>query len=305
MKKLKKIVKYCYLKTLKGGKCPIFTAIEAEYKNEFKIPHYGFQYTHKMNEVVGMMIADLYESINAKPNDIFVRAAYEQLAKEVIWQFEFLQNSDMKIYFEPYEGEGEPYKNSFEMLNDLHNYHMYFFKTECGFGEEECDEKDNIMLNKTGIVINGYELLINDVFRIIHDIFGHAAYGYSFGPIGEDYAWITHSQMFTPLARAAITTETRGQNCWVNYGPHMRKSNSELYNKNEEGWLHPVERPFAKQKMILLPEAVSGIRLLEQNNIVYGTLLKHWNPFLNLIHTHGYRKASRRSIFTNDIYSLY
>jgi hypothetical protein len=46
---------------------------------------------------------------------------------------------------------------------------------------------------------NNYELLVNDMFRIIHDIFGHAMNSYGFDPIGENKAWFTHIQIFSPL----------------------------------------------------------------------------------------------------------
>jgi hypothetical protein len=53
----------------------------------------------------------------------------------------------------------------------------------------------------------------NDMFRAVHDVFGHAASGRGFDPHGEEAAWLKHSTMYSPLARRAMTTETRGQNC--------------------------------------------------------------------------------------------
>ena len=53
----------------------------------------------------------------------------------------------------------------------------------------------------------------NDMFRAVHDVFGHAAAGRGFDPHGEEAAWLKHSGMYSPLARRALTTETRGQNC--------------------------------------------------------------------------------------------
>ncbi len=53
----------------------------------------------------------------------------------------------------------------------------------------------------------------NDMFRAVHDVFGHAASGRGFDPHGEEAAWLKHSTMYSPLARRALTTETRGQNC--------------------------------------------------------------------------------------------
>ncbi|MDY8134331.1 hypothetical protein [Aquimarina sp. 2201CG5-10] len=283
MKNLKELIKYCHIKVFNGNRCPILTKIESQYKNEYNIPHYDFFYYDSMNEEIGKKIADYFDATPHNSNNIYVKAAYEQLSKEVIDQFLFLQESEMKIDFEPFKGDGEPYKNSFEMLMDIHNYHMYFFKTESGFGESIKNE-DNMMLRKTGIFIKDYELLVNDIFRIVHDVFGHASYGYSFGPIGEDLAWMTHSKMFSPLARAAITTETRGQNCWVNFGPHLRNLNGKVYEKNEEKWIPPSQRPFAEQKMILLPKEISGVELHKNQGEVLANHIKDWNPLLSITH---------------------
>ncbi|MFF4810996.1 hypothetical protein ACFY03_22565 [Micromonospora chersina] len=53
----------------------------------------------------------------------------------------------------------------------------------------------------------------NDMFRAVHDAFGHAASGRGFDRHGEEAAWVKHGAMYSPLARRAMTTETRGQNC--------------------------------------------------------------------------------------------
>lgn len=52
----------------------------------------------------------------------------------------------------------------------------------------------------------------NDMFRAVHDVFGHAGTGRSVDRHGEDAAYRKHAAMFSPLARAALATETRGQN---------------------------------------------------------------------------------------------
>ncbi|PTA42498.1 hypothetical protein C8054_30360 [Micromonospora sp. RP3T] len=53
----------------------------------------------------------------------------------------------------------------------------------------------------------------NDMFRAVHDAFGHAGSGRGFDRHGEEAAWMKHSAMYSALARGAMTTETRGQNC--------------------------------------------------------------------------------------------
>lgn len=58
----------------------------------------------------------------------------------------------------------------------------------------------------------------NDAFRAVHDVFGHAGTGRNFSADGEEAAYQAHRQMFSPLARGAMTTETRGQNSVNNFG---------------------------------------------------------------------------------------
>lgn len=59
----------------------------------------------------------------------------------------------------------------------------------------------------------------NDKFRAVHDVFGHAATGRGFDRYGEDVAYLSHRQMFPKKAVQALTSETRGQNTYLNYGP--------------------------------------------------------------------------------------
>ena len=75
----------------------------------------------------------------------------------------------------------------------------------------------------------------NDMFRAVHDFFGHAATGRGFDPHGEEAAFRSHYAMFSPQARPAMATETRGQNSALNYGPTPGK--------------------FAEQKVVTLPSA--------------------------------------------------
>lgn len=52
----------------------------------------------------------------------------------------------------------------------------------------------------------------NDLFRAVHDVLGHAATGRGFDRHGEEAAYRAHAAVFSPLARGALATETRGQN---------------------------------------------------------------------------------------------
>ena len=64
---------------------------------------------------------------------------------------------------------------------------------------------------------------IADKFRAVHDYFGHIKDGNGFRAGGEENAWRSHAAMYSPLARRAMTTETRGG---TTYSPRARRSDS-------------------------------------------------------------------------------
>jgi hypothetical protein len=124
------------------------------------------------------------------------------LGKENAKQLDRMLNEGMNL---SYHQGNLNYANSPQMLEDaLINKHLYTF----GGGEP------HQLLNK----IDPYTgLNENQVFRAVHDYYGHGPTGASFGPKGEELAYGTHSQLYSPLAKMAAATETRGQNSFVNY----------------------------------------------------------------------------------------
>jgi len=216
----------------------------------------------KIDKTFAMRIADAFEALEHRPDDPEVREAYQAMADETEGQFELLLQEGVEV--EIYEGEGEPYANSQEMLEDLNkNNHMYILSTEKDFGQAgitEAQRAENALLNESKFTDkNGKPMLINDVFRAVHDFFGHGERGNSFGPIGEENAWDVHARMYSDKARRAMTTETRGQNSWVNFGPQMRNEQGELIAPNDPNYLSAKDRAFAEQKMGLLPEEFSNL----------------------------------------------
>ena len=188
-------------------------------------------------------IADAYEAMKHDPTNPAVIASYDALKNDVRAQWDYAQQT-LGIKFEPWKKEGQPYKNSGEMMRDVRdNKHLWFFQG----GEIP---KDHPMAG----VDPATKLSYNDMFRAIHDLFGHAAEGFEFGPKGEESAWNVHRQMFSKEAVPAMTTETRGQNSWVNYNRALRKKGGEVPKKGEPGYVPPAERPYAEQKAGLLPE---------------------------------------------------
>jgi hypothetical protein len=131
-----------------------------------------------------------------------IPASYERLGIENAQQLDRMLNEGMNL---SYHQGNLNYANSPQMLEDaLINKHLYTF----GGGEP------HQLLNK----IDPYTgLNQNQVFRAVHDFFGHGPTGASFGPKGEELAYGTHSQLYSPLAKMAAATETRGQNSFVNY----------------------------------------------------------------------------------------
>lgn len=200
----------------------------------------------KADPARGAKIAQEYEQMRHNPSDPRVKASYDALIKETVDQFQTIKKSGLKI--EKITPEmGNPYpKGSADVAKDIHeNNHLYYYPTEAGFGSSGKQAADHPLLADTGESIGGETLKANDMFRIVHDYFGHAKEGNQFGPSGEETAWRIHAPMYTPLARKAMTTETRGQNSWVNFGP-----------KGEANRANPGATTYADQKAGLLPDWV-------------------------------------------------
>jgi adenosylhomocysteinase len=233
-----------------------------------------------MTESSGMLVADLFAAMRHEPGNPLVRASYQQYIREITEQYEFVV-AELGLRVEPWPHSGEPYRDSRRMIEDVRQRrHLYFLTTHARWGEAGTGHVDHPMLNPTGIVIGGVELLVNDLFRVVHDVFGHAKEGHQFGPVGEEKAWLAHHGMFSPLARPALTAETRGQTCWMYFGAHLRGPSGALVGKDEPGWVPVPRRPFAEQKAGLLPADVSGVRLTHDpgSGHVRAWPLTGWRP---------------------------
>ena len=200
---------------------------------------------HKVNIERAKRISNAYENMAHEPQKPEVKQAYSDLINETRDQYRLLKKRGVKIS-RIEDGAENPYKRGSEDLrNDIHNNnHVHFFPTESAFGSDDgTDVSDHPMLQDSGEVHNGKKLLNNDLFRIVHDYFGHAKAGHTFGQHGEDNAWKSHKQMYSPSAQRALTAETRGQNSWVNHGPF-----------GEQNRRDPQNTVYAAQKAGLLPD---------------------------------------------------
>lgn len=206
-------------------------------------------------------LADAYESAVHAPESPGVKASYEALKSETLAQYDFLVEKGVKM--EPWTGTGEPYANSAAMRADVRDSnHLYYLPTEAtGMAA------DHPLAAATGRTVGDKPLLYNDAFRAIHDYFGHAAEGNKFGPRGEEVAWQLHARMFTEDALPAMTTETRGQNSWVNYNRALRESGQRVPLK---------DRPFAEQKAAILPPEFYNLKPTPED--VLGTTGVHDLP---------------------------
>ena len=198
-------------------------------------------------------LADFYEAAESSPTDSAVVASYGALKQETLEQYQAMV--DAGIVVEPWTEPGQPYADSAAMVADVNdNKHLFYFKSEEGYGNRGDAAQQNLMLEDSGVVINGESVPFNDLFRAVHDFFGHAKEGYQFGPRGEFNAWGTHSEMFSKAAQGALAAETLAQNSFVNFGPHMRSESGATLKKGEPGYLEPADRPFAEQKAIVIPQ---------------------------------------------------
>lgn len=179
-------------------------------------------------------IADSYDASKHSPNDPKVKASYDALKSETLAQFNYLKDQGVKI--EPWTGEGQPYANSKAMAADAAKGHLYVYPG----GNMPADHPLAEQAGDTGMTYN-------TLFRGVHDYFGHAQEGNGFGPKGEEHAWKQHAAMYSDAAKPAMTAETRGQNSWVNFGPH-----------GEANQANPAKTIYAEQKATVLPDEFNG-----------------------------------------------
>jgi len=192
-------------------------------------------------------LAAAFEAMEHNPEDPEVKAAYEAMIDETLEQYQQIKATGLVIEFIA-EGQENPYAATPRMaIDDVNqNNHLWVYPTESGFGTDD-RFNNSPLFAKVDEYIDGKQLQANDVFRIVHDYFGHIKDGTGFRAAGEENAWQSHAAMFSPLARRAMTTETRGQNSWLNYGPHGE------HNRTAD----QATTKYADQKVGLLPEWAS------------------------------------------------
>jgi hypothetical protein len=198
-------------------------------------------------------IAREYDLMKHDPDDPLVKMAYDQMIKETNDQYEAMLQAGIEPYF--IEPGNNPYRNSpYEALLDVaENRRIGVFPSVEGFGTDpNFNPQGNPLLQETGRLISGRPALANDLFRAVHDYFGHAKPGVGFRAAGEENAYQSHAGMYSPLARRALASETRGQNSYLNYGPYGETNRTAKIEDTR----------FADQKAGLMPRWASEAGLV-------------------------------------------
>jgi len=204
-------------------------------------------------------IAAAYEAMQNNPQDPAVQEAYQNLINQTMAQYDALIAAGYEFTF--FDSATDPYNgNPWNAMRDLrNNKRMAVYGTYDGYGETPItaeDVQNNPLLADTGLRWkdqNGVEHMVtaNDLFRAVHDAFGHGLEGAGFRAQGEENAWQAHARLFTGSALAALTTETRGQNSWLNFGLYGEKNQTATVE----------DTVFAPQKIGLMPEWTWQVRV--------------------------------------------
>jgi hypothetical protein len=189
-------------------------------------------------------LALAYQLMKNEPNNPAVKSSFNAMIDETMDQYDALRRQGYNFDFMP-QGV-DLYGNPRNAINDIvTNKRLSVFPTIQGFGGPSAAvaSEANPLLMKTGEKWGGQDVTANDVFRAVHDVFGHAKHGVGFRATGEENAFQSHARMYSPKALPAITSETRGQNSWVNFGPFAEKNIT----------ANPLLTEYAEQKTGLMP----------------------------------------------------
>ena len=197
-------------------------------------------------------IALAYADMAHDPSNPLVKRAYDAMIDETLAQYNALKDTGIDFRFLR-DGMADPYAASpgLGYKDMVENGRLFVFPTDFGFGTSGAfDPSANPLLKRVGRIGDKPDAVANDAFRVVHDAFGHYGPGNPFfRHQGEERAWVEHSRMFSPEARGAMTSETRGQNSWLNFGPYGAQNRSAL----------GADTIFADQKTGLMPEWTWGL----------------------------------------------
>lgn len=189
----------------------------------------------------GAALAAAYEKLPlGGKTDLATRRSYAALSAETDAQFQYLtapeSQGGLGVTVEYVDRANNPYAlpdgstDLQAMLQDVNkNKHIYVDKTSPGEGHPILSPEQN------------------DRFRAVHDVFGHSRALNDFGRHGEEVAFQSHARMYSPEARRALASETRGQNAWLNFS-----------NENQARVAAGQGKEFGPQRQGLMPEQMAA-----------------------------------------------
>jgi hypothetical protein len=229
-------------------------------------------------------IGRAFDEMPHAPRDPAVKRSYEALMDETLDQYKALKGSGIDFKFLK-DGQADPYAASPSLgYRDIQkNGRLWVFPTDQGYGTQ-ADIADNPLLKRVGKVGDLPNATANDAFRVVHDAYGHFGPGNPFfrAP-GEDRAWLNHSRMFSEDAKPAMSSETRGQNSWVNFGPQAAA------NKGASG----ADTVYADQKAGIMPAWTRAESPLQAADMMRSEDRERALSFLRSIEGKGYKEGGR------------
>lgn len=193
------------------------------------------------NRFSAMRVSEAYRRAESEPEPPHLRSSYAAMRNSVNKQYDFMTKPKEQggiglrheiVHHDPYGGLGVRTEESAQqMAHDIQQGVIRTMSTEATGGHAFFSNEEN------------------DRFRAVHDVFGHAATGRGFDAPGEEVAYLSHRQMFPKRAIAALTSETRGQNSYLN-----RKPGVPGLTESE------AEFPPQSKKLVGLPAFASRVR---------------------------------------------
>lgn len=195
----------------------------------------------QVNSARGYRQFQEYQGAMDAPTTPGMRKSYEALRSETNAQYDYMtkpkEHGGMGVKVEV--PDQYPYKSHEDMFNDVRT-------------NNRIQVQSSKSTNSTHEMFSQDE---NDKFRAVHDVFGHAAIGRSFSRHGEEAAYLSHAQMYSPEARPALASETRGQNSYMNFNPNEGHFVGDQRMVNMPKWASrngrvPPPTPRAKRKRL-------------------------------------------------------
>jgi hypothetical protein len=225
------------------------------------------------------------------PNDPHVAASYDAMIKETMAQWRAIQKTGLKVEFIPPDAPN-PYAHSPRMaMKDIRdNGHLWVYPTSTGFGTSQADDQRQSAAAQRRCQdqrqAGDGERHLPHRPRLLRSLQGGRRLPRRWR--GERVAQsLGHVLAAGP---AAMTAETRGQNSWVNYGPHGEKNRTAtddtIYADQKSGimpeWVHSEGAKTAP--------AIVGIKALKttpKNYKAAATLIRHYPNMPEEIAKHG------------------